>query len=191
VDDTPATPGTGPGDPGPQPPGGLAGGGPVLPDDTDRDGEVDVLFLAGQVPAAEGEWLLVTEVDGRPGADFTARVLPPAGRYAHGGDVLVRLTPAGTGTREPPAVGAGVWAVMGGLLVPVAAWDRQDPDGWPEQIRAAVSFAMGTLTELEDHGADLSARHRVHLDHALTTATAGIPAGVTFGPAAPGRPPGR
>jgi hypothetical protein len=190
VDDTPATPGTGPGDPGPQPPGDLAGG-PVLPDDTDRDDEVDVLFLAGQRPAAEGEWLLVTEVGGRPGADFTARVLPPSGRYAHGGDVLVRLTPAGTETREPPAVRAGVWAVMGGLLVPVAAWDRQDPDGWPEQIRPAVSFAMGTLIALEEHGADLSARHRVNLDHALTAATAGIPAGVTFGPAAAGRPPGR
>jgi len=80
---------------------------------------------------------------------------------------------------------------MGGLLVPVAAWDRQDPDAWPEQIRPAVSFAMGTLIALEEHGADLSARQRIDLDHAIVPATAGIPAAVTFGPAAAGRPPGR
>jgi len=35
------------------------------------------------------------------------------------------------------------------------------------------------LTELEDHGADLGAYHRVDLEAAAVTATAGVPAGVT------------
>ncbi len=50
---------------------------------------------------------------------------------------------------------------------------------------------MGILTELEEHGADLAARHQVDLDNAATTATAGIPANVTFGPAGTGSLPGR
>jgi hypothetical protein len=40
---------------------------------------------------------------------------------------------------------------------------------------------MGMLTELEDHGADLGAYHRVDLEAAAVTATAGVPAGVTSG----------
>ena len=44
---------------------------------------------------------------------------------------------------------------------------------------------MGILTELEEHaGADLGARDRVDLDTAAATATPGIPARLTFGPAA-------
>ena len=70
----------------------------------------------------------------------------------------------------PLSVRAGVWAVLDGLLVPVAAWDRQDPDSWPEQVRTAVAFAMSVITELEEHGADLGARHRVRLDAAVATA---------------------
>jgi hypothetical protein len=35
---------------------------------------------------------------------------------------------------------------------------------------------MGTLIALEEHGADLSARHRIDLDYAIVTATAGNPA---------------
>ena len=53
-------------------------GAPGFPDDADRDGDVDVLYLAGQLPAGP-EWLLITAVDGTPGAEFTARVLPAAG----------------------------------------------------------------------------------------------------------------
>jgi hypothetical protein len=79
-----------------------------------------------------------------------------------------------------------VWAAVGVLLIPVAVWDRQDPDGWPEQIRAAVAFAMSVLTELEEHGADFGAR-RIDLDDAVVTATAGIPLGATSGTAATGR----
>ena len=183
---SPASPGRGPGGSAPDVPGGMPG----FPDDADRDGDVDVLYLAGQRPAAGGEWLLITAVDGMPGAEFTARVLPAGGRHAHGGDVLVLLA-AEPRHREPVMVRVGTWAVMCGRLIPVAAWDRQEPAGWPEKIRATVAFAMGILTELEEHGADLAARHQVDLDDAVITATAGIPADITFVPAGPCVPPGR
>ena len=110
------------------------------------------------------------------------------GRCAHGGDVLIRLA-GQTGHLEPPVVDVSAWAVITGLLIPVAAWDRQDLDGWPERIRATVVFAMGMLTELEEHGADLGAGQRADLDTAAATATAGVPAGVTFGAAEPGTQP--
>ena len=163
-----------------------------LPNDPDRDGDVDVLYLAGQRPAAPGgEWLLITAVTGTPGAEFTARVLPAGGRHAHGGDVLVHLAAEPGGHLQPWAVRAGAWAVIGGRLIPVAVWNREEPDGWPEKIRITVAFAMGILTELEEHGADLAARRQVGLDDAVATATAGIPANVTFGPAGTGGVPGR
>ncbi len=193
----PAGPGTGRDGPQPQQPGSdLAGHGhggemPGFPGGANRDEEeVDVLYLAGQRPAPPpGEWLLITAVDGAPGAGFLARVLPQGGRHAHGGDVLVHLAAEPPGG-EPPAVRVSVWAVLGGLLVPVAAWDRHDPDGWPERVRATAAFAMGVVTELEELGADLGARHRVHLDDAVVTATAGIPLGTTTAAAA-GLSPGR
>jgi hypothetical protein len=196
VTTTPASPERGPGGPAPDVPGGPAGPGrpvsgvPGFPDDADRDGDVDVLYLAGQRPAAGGEWLLITAVGGMPGAEFTALVLPAGGRCAHGGDVVVHLA-AEPGHLEPVTVRVGIWAVMCGRLVPVAAWDRQEPEDWPEKIRATVAFAMGVLTELEEHGADLAARHQVDLDDAVITATAGIPADVTSGPAGPSVLPGR
>jgi hypothetical protein len=194
VTTAPASPERGPAGPAPEVPGGP--GRPVsevpgFPDDADRDGDVDVLYLAGQRPAAPGEWLLITAVTGTPGAEFTARVLPAGGRHAHGGDVLVHLAAEPGGHREPLTVRVGAWAVIGGHLIPVAAWDRQEPEGWPEKIRATVAFAMGTLTELEEHGADLAAHHQVDLDDAVVSATAGIPANVTFGEAGTGDLPGR
>jgi hypothetical protein len=192
----PASPGTG--EDGPQPQASdLAGHGdagemPGSPGGADRDEEeVDVLYLAGQRPALPpGEWLLITAVDGAPGAEFLTRVLPPGGRHAHGGDVLAHLAAEPDGG-EPPAVRASVWAVLSGLLVPIAAWDRHDPDGWPERIRATTAFAMGMVTELEEHGADLGPGHRVHLDDAVVTATAGIPLGTTSPTAQAGLSPGR
>jgi hypothetical protein len=172
-------------------PGDPAGPG-ELPDDSDRDGDVDVLYLAGQRPTAPGgEWLLITAVTGTPGAEFTARVLPAGGRHAHGGDVLVHLATEPGGHRETLTVRVGAWAVIGGRLIPVAVWDRQEPEGWPEKTRATVAFAMGILTELEEHGADLAARRQVDLDDAVSTATAGMPLNVTFGPAGTGGLPGR
>jgi hypothetical protein len=186
VETTPASPQPGWEGPRPQMPGEAPG----FPADSDRDEEVDVLYLAGQRPAGPGEWLLITAVEGPPGADFLARVLPAGGQHAHGGDVLVRLAAEpGTGNLEPPSVRVSAWAVLNGLLIPVARWDRQDPDGWPEQVRATAAFAMGMLTELEDHGADLGAYHRVDLEAAAGTATAGVPAGVTSGRAWTAAPP--
>jgi hypothetical protein len=178
---TPASPGRGPGVP--------ADGMPGFPGDAGRDDDVDVLYLAGQRPGAGGEWLLVTAADGMPGGEFTACVLPDGGRHAHGGDVLVHLA-AEPADRGPLMVRAGVWAVMCGRLVPVAAWDRQEPEDWPENIRATIAFAMGVLTELEERGADLGPGRQVGLDDAVTTATAGIPADLTLGPARGGVPPG-
>jgi hypothetical protein len=145
--------------------------------------DVDVLYLAGQRPAPEGEWLLITEVDGAPGATFSAWVLPPGGRHAHGGDVVIRLAP-GTGG-EPDTVEVSVWVVIRSLLIPVAAWSREDPDGWPERIRPAAAFAMGILTELEEHpGAYIGAGDQVSLDAAAARAVPGIPLHMTAGPPA-------
>lgn len=176
---------------GPAGPGGPVSGVPGFPGDAGRDGEVEVLYLAGQRPVAPGgEWLLITAADGMPGAEFTARILPADGRHAHGGDVLVHLATE-PGHPGSLTVTVGAWAVIGGHLVPVAEWDRQEPEGWPEKIRATVAFAMGILTGLEEHGADLAARHQVDLDDAVITATAGIPADLTSGPAGTGRLPGR
>ena len=193
VTTAPANPEPGPAGPAPDitgDPAGPVSEVPVFPDDADRDGDVDVLYLAGQRPAPQGEWLLITAVDGMPGAEFTARVLPAGGRCAHGGDVLVHLA-AEPGRLEPLTVRVGAWAVMCGHLIPVAEWDQQEPEGWPEKIRATVAFAMGILTELEEQGADLAARDRVDLDDAVITAVAGIPADVTSGLAGTGRLPVR
>ena len=46
------------------------------------------------------------------------------------------------------------------------------------------------LTELEDHGADLGACHRVDLEAAAVTAAAGVPGGVTRAGPGPPRHPG-
>jgi hypothetical protein len=194
VTTAPASPERGPAGPAPDIPGDPSGPAcevPGFPDDADSDDDVDVLYLAGQRPADPGEWLLITAVDGMPGAEFTARLLPADGRHAHGGDVLVHLATEPPGHLEPLTVRVGAWAVMCGHLVPVAEWDQQEPEGWPEKIRATVAFAMGILTELGEHGADVAARHRVDLDDAVVTAVAGIPADVTSGLAGTGGLPGR
>jgi hypothetical protein len=150
---------------------------------------VDVLYLAGQRLPADGAWLLVTAVDGKPGGEFTAQVLPEAAPSAFGGDVVVRLSPDDPAVGQPPpAARVQVYVVMGGRLIPVAAWPGHDLDGWPERIRPAVAFAMGVLTELEEHGADLGARDWVDLNQAAGEATAGLPLHLPFpadGDAAP------
>ena len=57
VTTAPASPEPGPAGPDPEIPGDPAGpgrpvtGAPGFPDDADRDGDVDVLYLAGQRPA--------------------------------------------------------------------------------------------------------------------------------------------
>ncbi len=163
-----------------------------FPDDPGGDDDVDVLYLAGHRPAAAGEWLLITAAGELPGAEFTARILPPAGRQVHGGDVLVRLAPEpATGPLDPCTVRVGAWAAIDGLLIPLATWDGQDIDGWPERIRVTVAFAMSVLTELEDHGADLGPAQEIDLDDEAVTATTIFPADVTFWAAGDGRLPGR
>ena len=100
---------------------------------------------------------------------------------AFGGDVVVRLSPDDPAAGQPPpAAWVQVYVVMSGRLIPVAAWPGHDLDGWPERVRPAVAFAMGVLTELEEHGADLSARDRVDLNRAAGEATAGLPLHLTF-----------
>jgi hypothetical protein len=43
---------------------------------TASDPEVlDVLTLAGQLPPADGAWLLVTTADSAPGGEFTTQIL--------------------------------------------------------------------------------------------------------------------
>jgi hypothetical protein len=151
-------------------------GGPATGEAGRNGSDVDVLYLAGQRPAAPGgEWLLIIGVDGTPGAEFTAQVLPAGGRHAAGGDVLVHLA-----VESGDLVSAGVWAVIGGHLVPVARWDQQEPEGWPETIRATTAFAMGILARLEMHGADLGASQQIDLDEAISAATAGLPLHITF-----------
>jgi hypothetical protein len=186
----PVRPAGGGGDPHPpqapaRPGPGRAGERPGSPAGQDHE-EVDVLYLAGQRPAAGGSWLLVTGLDPSPGGGFTAHVLGGAGPSAFGGDVVAHLAPDDPpGGQPPPAARVDVYVVLGGRLIPVAAWPGCDLDGWPERIRPAVAFAMGMLTELEEYGADLGAE--VDLGQAAPAATAGVPLHITFpgGKAAP------
>ncbi len=136
----PASPERGPARPAPDTPGGPAGSGrpvseaPGCPDDADRDGDVDVLYLAGQRPAVPGgEWLLITAVTATPGAEFTARILPAGGRHARGGDVLVHLAAEPGGHLEPLTVRAGAWAVIAGHLIPVAIWTGNNQRAGPRR----------------------------------------------------------
>jgi hypothetical protein len=57
------------------------------------------------------------------------------------------------------------------------------------RFSASAAFAMGMVTELEESGADLGARHRVQLD-APETVAAGVPLGITSGRAIAGQPGG-
>jgi hypothetical protein len=173
----------------PGPEAGRAGSGePGIPDALPLDpDDLDVLSLAGLVPPADGDWLLVTSLESQPGGGFAAQHLHRHELHAHGGDVLVRVAPSAESPGRPE-VRVQVWAVMGGRLVLAGSWDQQSPDGWAEQVRPAVAFAMGMITELEESGADLGPLCLVRLDDP-DAATVGVPAGITAGGAAvPGRP---
>ena len=69
---------------------------------------------------------------------------------------------------------------MGGRLVLAGSWDRQSPGDWAEQVRPAVAFAMGMITELEESGADLGPLRCVRLDDP-DVAMVGVPSGITAG----------
>jgi hypothetical protein len=84
--------------------------------------------------------------------------LPAHCPAASGGDVLMHASPAGEPGSGRPSSKVQVWAVVAGSLVRIAGWDPADPDPWPETVRGTVTFAMGALTELEQHGADVSGR---------------------------------
>ena len=159
---------------------------PGIPDDADGYEDINVLSLAGQVPPDDGDWLLVTSLDSQPGAGFLARHLRPDELHAHGGDVLIRLLPDAR-RRGLPEIRAEVLVVLDGHLILAGNWERQDRNWWPEQIRPAVAFVMGILTELEENGADLGARHRVRLDDPAA-ALVGVPLSVTSGRAAASQP---
>jgi hypothetical protein len=68
-----------------------------------------------------------------------------------------------------------VWAAAAGALVRVAAWDPASLGEWPESVREAVVFARGALMELEQHGADVSARDEVEVVRAAGAVPAGFP----------------
>ena len=57
-----------------------AGQMPGILDDADGEEDVNVLTLAGQIPSQDGEWLLITSLDGRPGAGFLPGLSPHDGR---------------------------------------------------------------------------------------------------------------
>lgn len=134
---------------------------------------VDVLALAGQPVPAGGAWLWVTAAEPRRGGNFTALFLPRQHPAASGGDVLVHVSPAD----EPGETAArvAVWAVVAGSLVRVAAWDPAGPDLWPETARGTVIFAMGALTELQEHGADVAVLQQVDVLAAAGSVPSGFP----------------
>jgi hypothetical protein len=139
------------------------------------DEEVDVLSLAGQPVPAGGAWLWVTAAESQPGGELAGLLLPENRPVACGGDVLVHVRPANELDGGTAAVRVQVWAVAAGSLVCVAGWDPAGLDTWPELVRDPVGFAMGALTALEEHGADVSARQQVDVIAAAGSVPAGFP----------------
>ena len=155
--------------------------GYTIPDRDAADEDVDVLYLAGQRPPAEGAWLWVTTAEARRGGEFTALFLPRTRPSASGGDVLLHIEPGATPAAEPsPTARVRVAAVVAGSLIWVSGWDRLSLEEWPETARPAVTFAMGALKELQEHGADVGAhRHPsrpVEVEPAAGAAVTGFPA---------------
>ena len=146
-----------------------------IPDEGVGTEGVDVLSLAGRPVPAGGAWLWVTAAEARRGGEFTALFLPRHRPAACGRDVLVHVSPAGEPGDGTPAAMVQVWAVVAGSLVRVAGWDPAGPDLWPETARETVIFAMGALTELEQHGADVSARQQVDVVAAAGSVPSGFP----------------
>jgi hypothetical protein len=69
--------------------------------------------------------------------------------------------------------------VVAGSVIHVAAWDHIRLGEWPEIVRPTVAFAMGTLKELQEHGADVAGHHpsgQVEVESAAEAAAAGFPA---------------
>ena len=136
---------------------------------------VDVLSLAGQPAPDGGGWLWVTAADSHPGGELAGLLLPGKHPAAFGGDVLVHVRPADEPDGGTAAVRVQVWAVAAGSLVRVAGWDPAGLDAWPELVRVPAVFAMGALTALEEHGADVADREQVDVITAAGLAPAGFP----------------
>lgn len=147
----------------------------VIPADDVGDAEVDVLSLAGQPVPDGGAWLWVTSAESHPGGELAGLFLPGNRPVACGGDVLVHVRPASKPDGGTAAARVQVWAVAAGSLVLVAGWDPAGLDAWPEMVRDPAVFAMGALTALEEHGADISAREQVEVIPATGSAPAGFP----------------
>jgi hypothetical protein len=163
------------------PEGSGAPAGYAVPDADAADEDVDVLYLAGQRPPAEGAWLWVTTAEARRGGEFTALFLPRTRPSANGGDVLLHIAPGATPDTEPgPPARVHVAAVVAGSVIGVAGWDHLSLEEWPEVARPTVTFAMGALKELQEHGADVGThRHPsgpVEVESAAEAAVTGFPA---------------
>jgi len=136
---------------------------------------VDVLSLAGQPVPDSGAWLWVTSAEPQPGGELAGLLLSGGRPAAFGGDVLAHVRPADALGGSTAAVRVQVWAVAAGSLVRVAGWDPAGLDAWPELVRDPAVFAMGALTALEEHGADVADREQVDVITAVGLAPAGFP----------------
>ena len=172
----------GPQPPAPGGPAGPDGGMPGIPDDlpTATTTRCPVPGRAAPVP---GRGLAAGHVAGEPARRRVHRphlpgtsCTPTAATCSSGWPLI----PDPRGSRRSARRCGRSWAAT---LILAGNWDRQNPDDWPEQIRPAVAFAMGMITELEENGADLGARHLVRLDDP-DAATVGVPFGITAGRAA-------
>ena len=134
---------------------------------------MDVLSLAGQPVPDGGAWLWVTSAESQPGGELAGLLLPGDHPVAFGGDVLVHVRPAEE--LDGGTVRVQVWAVAAGSLVRVASWDPAGLDAWPELVRDPAVFAMGALTALEEHGADVADREQADVITAAGLAPAGFP----------------
>lgn len=147
----------------------------VIPADDVGDEKVDVLSLAGQPIPDGGAWLWVTSAGPQPGGQLAGLFLPGNRPVACGGDVLVHVRPASEPDGGTAAARVQVWAVAAGSLVRVAGWDPAGLDAWPELVRDPAGFAMGALTALEEHSADIADREQVDVITAAEFAPAGFP----------------
>jgi hypothetical protein len=145
----------------------------VTPAGDAGDEDVDVLSLAGKPVPDDGAWLWVTAAEPAPGGELAGLLLPGNPPWACGGNVLVHLRPASEPDGGTAAVRVQVWAVAAGLVVRVAGWDPAGLDAWPELVRDPAVFAMGALTALEQHGADISAGELIE----VITAAGAVPTG--------------
>lgn len=106
----------------------------------------DIAAVAAQPLLRRTRWLLAVVCAG-PSEEFIVREITGARPQTSGGDVLIRLMPAGTtaGARR-----VEVWAVARHAVVPVAAWENLPAGCWPEVVRPPVAFAMTALTQISE-----------------------------------------